>query len=297
MSHASLYALNIILALMMFGIALNLRLADFQRVVRYPKGVVVGLITQFLALPGLTFIATYYLPLPAEIELGLLLVASCPGGSFSNIMTYLAGGNAALSVTMTALASSLAAFFTPFNFILYSSLNPVTAPLMAEIAVPAEQIYAIVALVLALPLLLGLAVGRWQSDWAAKVEPGFRYASLAALYGFVAIAIWQNWQALQASALIFIWAVIAHNLLALGLGYGASRMVGLDVADRRAVTFEVGLQNSGLGLGIIFTFFADLGGMAIVAAGWGIWHLISGMTLCGLWNRGDRRQSATVESP
>lgn len=288
MSPASLIALNVILALMMFGIALSLRVDDFQRVVRKPKGALVGLLAQFIALPGLTFILTYYLPLPPQVELGLILVASCPGGSFSNIVTYLAGGNAALSVSMTAVASLLATVMTPFNFLLYSGLNPVTAPLMQSIAVPPEQIYTVVALVLALPLTIGLVVGKKYSDWAARVEPFFRYASLLALFSFVGLALVQNWAQFVAGANIFLVAVMVHNVMALTLGQTAARLASLSGPDRRAITLEVGLQNSGLGLGIIFTFFADLGGMAIVAAGWGIWHLISGMGLCGWWTYRDR---------
>lgn len=295
MSTSSLLWLNGVLALMMFGIALNLRWADFQRVVRYPKGVLTGLLAQFLLLPALTFVATMLLPIPAEIALGLLLVASCPGGSFSNIVTYLAGGNAALSVSMTAVASLAATVLTPFNFMLYASLNPKTAALLQSIAVPAEQLYVVVGLVLALPLSMGLLVGRLAPAWAIRMEPWFRHGSLLALFGFVALALATNWAQFIADANGYLLLVVAHNALALLLGYGAARLMQLNRADQRAITFEVGLQNSGLGLGIIFTFFSSLGDMAIIAAGWGIWHLIAGMSLCFWWQARDRKRA--VQEP
>jgi BASS family bile acid:Na+ symporter len=291
MSSSSLLWLNGVLALMMFGIALNLRWSDFQRVVRYPKGVLTGLLAQFVLLPALTFTATMLLPIPAEIALGLLLVASCPGGSFSNIVTYLAGGNAALSVSMTAVASLAATVLTPFNFMLYASLNPTTAALLQSIAVPAEQLYLVVGLVLALPLALGLVVGRLAPTWAVRMEPWFRHGSLLALFGFVALALASNWAQFIADANWYLLAVVAHNALALLLGYSAARLMQLTRADQRAITFEVGLQNSGLGLGIIFTFFGSMGDMAIIAAGWGIWHLIAGMSLCFFWQARDRKRA------
>ena len=293
MSSSSLLWLNAVLALMMFGIALNLRWSDFQRVLRYPKGVLTGLVAQFLLLPACTFAATMLLPIPAEIALGLILVASCPGGSFSNIVTYLAGGNAALSVSMTAVASLAATLLTPFNFMLYASLNPNTAALLQSIAVPAEQLYLVVGLVLALPLALGLVVGRAAPDWSVRMEPWFRHGSLLALFGFVALALANNWLQFMADADWYLLAVAVHNAFALALGYAAARLMRLDRPDQRAITFEVGLQNSGLGLGIIFTFFSGLGDMAIIAAGWGIWHLIAGMSLCFFWQARDRKRAQT----
>jgi BASS family bile acid:Na+ symporter len=291
MSSSSLLWLNGVLALMMFGIALNLRLSDFQRVLRYPKGVLTGLVAQIVLLPAFTFAATMLLPIPAEIALGLLLVASCPGGSFSNIVTYLAGGNAALSVSMTAVASLAATVLTPFNFMLYASLNPATAALLQSIAVPAEQLYLVVGLVLALPLALGLMVGRIAPAWAVRMEPWFRHGSLLALFGFVALALASNWAQFVADADWYLLAVVAHNAFALLLGFSAARLMQLNRADQRAITFEVGLQNSGLGLGIIFTFFSGLGEMAIIAAGWGICHLIAGMSLCFFWQARDRKRA------
>ncbi|MEO2267075.1 bile acid:sodium symporter family protein [Pseudoalteromonas sp. YIC-656] len=290
MSNASLLVLNTILALMMFGIALSLKAEDFKSVLRRPKGPLVGLGAQFILLPALTCVLTIIIPLPADVALGLILVSCCPGGSFSNIVTYLARGNTAMSVSMTGVASLMAAFLTPFNFMLYSSLNPETRELLQVIQVPSSSIFAIVALVLGLPLILGLLAGRTFPELARKVEPFFRIVSLVTLFAFVAIALTKNWEQFKLGASIFILAVVAHNALALTIGWLSARLMQLPKADVRAITLEVGLQNSGLGLGIIFTFFSDLTGMAVIAAAWGIWHLISGLGLCLTWHLKDKAQ-------
>ncbi len=284
MSQSSLVMLNLILAAMMFGIALSLTANDFKRVINQPRAPVTGLVAQLALLPLLSFILTLILPLSAEVELGILLVGSCPGGSFSNIMTYLARGNTALSVSMTAVSSIAATVVTPINFALYASLNPDTAALLTQIAMPLGNIFIIVGLVLGVPLASGLWVARRWPRFALQSQRYFRYVSLVILFSFVAIALISNWQAFVDGAGLFLAIVVVHNAMALGLGYVCARLVRCDHADTKAMTLEVGIQNSGLGLGIIFTFFADLQGMAIVAAGWGIWHLISGLALSRYWH-------------
>lgn len=290
MSQNSLLALNLILAMMMFGIALNLKLADFKRVLKQPKGPLTGLVAQFMLLPLLTWFLTLIIPMPAEVALGLILVSSCPGGSFSNIVTYLAKGNTAMSVSMTGVASLLATLMTPFNFMLYASLNPDTAKLLTSINVPASSIFMLVGFVLALPLALGLLCGKYWPAMAARCDGLFRIISLVTLFLFVLIALFSNWAAFVAGASVFLLAVVLHNAMALGVGFTSAKLMQLNDADTRAITLEVGLQNSGLGLGIIFTFFDNLTGMAIIAAAWGCWHLVSGMALCFYWQHQDQRR-------
>ncbi|WP_369743986.1 bile acid:sodium symporter family protein [Pseudidiomarina sp. PP-1MA] len=292
MSASSLLLLNGILALMMFGIALSLTPADFKRVALQPKGPLVGLFAQFVLLPLLTWIGISLVPMPAGIALGLLLVACCPGGSFSNLMTYLARGNAAMSVSMTGLASLAAALLTPLNFMFYASLNPHTNALLQSIDVSTADMLLLVLLVLAIPLLLGLWCGRRFPAFAQRSEGLFRVISLLALFGFAGIALAVNWQTFITGASIFLLAVIIHNAVALAIGWFAASAVHLARPEKRAVTLEVGLQNSGLGLGIIFTYFANQTDMAIIAAGWGLWHLISGLSLTLFWQYRDRRRSA-----
>ena len=135
MNSATLFTLNAVLALMMFGIALSLTTADFRRIAKQPVGPMVGMAAQFILLPALTCLLVWLIPMPSEIALGLLLVSCCPGGSFSNLMTYLSGGNTALSVSMTGIASLLACLLTPINFMFYAAINPRTHALLSDISV------------------------------------------------------------------------------------------------------------------------------------------------------------------
>ena len=281
----SLILLNLILALMMFGVSLSLRLEDFKRVVLSPIAPIAGLFAQFFLLPLATCLFTWALNIDPELALGMILVASCPGGSFSNIMTWLARGNVAVSVSMTAVSSLAAAILTPVNFAFYGWLNPHTREYLTKITIEPSSILILVLLVLALPLVLGMVTGRRLPDLVVRIQKPLRIFSLLVLMAFVAIAFSSNFALFLERFHSFFWLVVGHNLLALSLGYGMGLMLKLPVADRRAVTLEVGIQNSGLGLVILFTFFPEAGGMMLITAFWGVWHLVSGLTLSQIWAR------------
>ncbi|MBF2720059.1 bile acid:sodium symporter family protein [Psychrobacter sp. NG254] len=281
----SLILLNLILALMMFGVSLSLRLEDFKRVVLSPIAPIAGLFAQFFLLPLATCLFTWALNVDPELALGMILVASCPGGSFSNIMTWLARGNVAVSVSMTAVSSLAAAILTPVNFAFYGWLNPHTREYLTKITIEPSSILILVLLVLALPLVLGMVTGRRLPDLVVRIQKPLRIFSLLVLMAFVAIAFSSNFALFLERFHSFFWLVVGHNLLALSLGYGMGLMLKLPVADRRAVTLEVGIQNSGLGLVILFTFFPEAGGMMLITAFWGVWHLVSGLTLSQIWAR------------
>ncbi|MGP9558566.1 bile acid:sodium symporter family protein [Psychrobacter sp. AOP7-A1-24] len=281
----SLILLNLILALMMFGVSLSLRLEDFKRIFSFPVAPIAGLFAQFLLLPLATCLFTWALNIDPELALGMILVASCPGGSFSNIMTWLARGNVAVSVSMTAVSSLTAAILTPVNFAFYGWLNPYTREYLTKITIEPSSILILVLLVLALPLVLGMLTGRRLPDLVVRVQKPLRIFSLLVLMAFVAIAFSSNFALFLKRFHSFFWLVVGHNLLALSLGYGMGLMLKLPVADRRAVTLEVGIQNSGLGLVILFTFFPEAGSMMLITAFWGVWHLVSGLTLSQIWAR------------
>ena len=281
----SLILLNLILALMMFGVSLSLRLEDFKRIVLSPIAPIAGLFAQFFLLPLATCLFTWALNIDPELALGMILVASCPGGSFSNIMTWLARGNVAVSVSMTAVSSLAAAILTPVNFAFYGWLNPHTREYLTKITIEPSSILILVLLVLALPLVLGMVTGRRLPDLVVRIQKPLRIFSLLVLMAFVAIAFSSNFALFLERFHSFFWLVVGHNLLALSLGYGMGLMLKLPVADRRAVTLEVGIQNSGLGLVILFTFFPEAGGMMLITAFWGVWHLVSGLTLSQIWAR------------
>lgn len=282
---ASLVILNLLLALMMFGVSLTLKPADFRLVLTQPRTVFAGLFAQFLLLPAATCFATWFFGIDPELSLGMILVAACPGGAFSNIMTWLARGNVAVSVSMTAVSSLAATVLTPFNFALYGWLNPNTRDLLVSIAVDGKDIVLLVLVVLGLPLVIGMAVGRRFPGLAAKVEPPLRIFALLIFLAFVAIAFSNNYTLFVERFHTFFWLVVAHNTMALLLGAAMARLMRLNTPDRRAVTLEVGIQNSGLGLVILFTFMPNAGGMMLITAFWGVWHLVSGLTLACIWSR------------
>jgi BASS family bile acid:Na+ symporter len=215
----------------------------------------------------------------------MILIAACPGGNLSNIMTYLARGNTAISVSMTAVSTAAAVVMTPFNLSLWGSLNPATAPILRQVSLSPMDVFTTIFVILGIPLCLGLLLSRIFPSLADKVRKPFRVISFLIFILFVALALKANWEVFLHVIGLVVFVVLAHNALALTLGYVSGRIFGLPERDVRAVAIEVGIQNSALGLVLIFNFFAGLGGMAIIAAWWGIWHIISGLSVATFWSR------------
>ena len=280
-----LFIINAAIGLMMLGVALELKLDDFKRILVAPKAPLIGLAAQFILLPAFTFLLTLIINPPASIALGMILVAACPGGNLSNIMTYLARGNCAISVSMTAVSTVAAIVMTPLNLALWGSLNPHTADILRKVSLSPLDVFITVFVILGVPLCIGLSISRLFPTLAAKVRKPFKIFSLVFFIGIVAAALAINWQNfLNYVGLVFI-GVLIHNALALNLGYWAGRLCGLPEPDNRAVSIEVGIQNSGLGLVLVFNFFDGLGGMAILVAWWGIWHIIAGLATAFIFSR------------
>ncbi len=294
-SSENLLILNVILAFMMFGVSLSLTGEDFRRVLKRPDVPIVGLLAQFVLLPAATCLTTWFFEVDPEMALGMILVASCPGGSFSNIMTWLARANVAVSVSMTAISSLVAMVMTPFNFALYGWLNPHTRSMLTEIQLDSMNILILVVLVLGLPLLVGMMTGKLFPRFAAKAEKPMRVITLLVLLLFVGVAFSNNMDVFLATADRIVILVVLQNMLALGMGAFAGMLTGLPRQDRRAITMEVGIQNSGLGLAILFTFFPQASGMILIAAFWGVWHLISGLLLAWWWSRGHDREEGPCD--
>ncbi|MEY8839376.1 bile acid:sodium symporter family protein [Cribrihabitans sp. XS_ASV171] len=289
-SPASLTLLNAILAVVMFSIAIDLLPEDFRRLRRAPKPLIVGLISQFVLLPVLTF-ALVWLTVPRpSIALGLILVAACPGGNISNFITHRAGGNAALSVSMTAFATVGAILMTPFNIALWGGLYEPTREILRRTEIDPVQIAITVGLMLILPLVLGVTLNHRRPDLTRRLRRPMQWISMAIFITFIVLALAANWAFFLGYAGMVAGLVVIHNALALGGGWSIATLAGLSPFNRRAVTIETGIQNSGLGLVLIFAFFGGLGGMAVVAAFWGIWHAISGLALASLMSRTEATQ-------
>ncbi len=280
-----LLAINAAIGLMMLGVALELKLEDFKRIFIAPKAPAIGLAAQFILLPAFTFLLTLILQPPPSIALGMILVAACPGGNLSNIVTYLARGNCAVSVSMTAVSTAAAIFMTPLNLTIWGNLNPQTAQILRKVSLSPFDVFVNIFIILGIPLIVGLSVSHYFPSLVQKVRKPFKIFSLIFFLGIVAAALIANWQYFIRYVGLVFFGVLIHNALALNLGYWSGRLLRLSEQDTRAVSIEVGIQNSGLGLILVFTFFEGLGGMAIITAWWGIWHIIAGLTAAYIFSR------------
>ncbi|MGF2615994.1 bile acid:sodium symporter family protein [Rossellomorea vietnamensis] len=293
-SPASLNILNIVIGFIMFGVALDLKLSDFKRSFSTPKPILIGLTGQFLLLPAFTFLLVSLVnPLPS-IALGLFMVAACPGGNLSNFITYLAKGNTPLSISMSAVSTVIAIFMTPVNVMFWGSLYPGTESLIRSFTIsPADMLFTIF-LMLGLPLAAGMLIRYKYPVFAVKVNKVMKYFSIAFFILFLLAALVSNFTYFVEFVGMVVLVVFLQNLIAILSGYFTARLFKLPEGDRRAIAIEVGIQNSGLGLVLIFNFFDGLGGMAIVAAWWGVWHLVSGLSIAAFWSRRDPKPSQPV---
>ncbi|RIW14612.1 bile acid:sodium symporter family protein [Algoriphagus lacus] len=282
-SQGDLLLLNLALALIMYGVALDLRWEDFRYLIKNPKGFFLGVFSQFVALPFLTWVLISLVQPPPSVALGMFLVAACPGGNVSNFLTNFAKGNTALSVSLTAFSSVLAIVVTPLNFALWAGFYEPTSLLLREISLDIQEVFFTVGIILGIPLILGIITHHKAPKFAEKASKVLKPLSILIFAAFVVLAFAGNFELfLKYIGVIFLW-VLAHNFIALAAGFLTGKLGGLPLADVKTITIETGIQNSGLGLVLIFTYFEGLGGMAIITAWWGIWHLISGMTVASLW--------------
>ncbi|WP_402372033.1 bile acid:sodium symporter family protein [Isoptericola rhizosphaerae] len=291
-SPASMVALSVVLGLIMLGIALDTSPADFRALRRAPRAAVLALVAQLVLLPAVTFALTLVLGVQASIALGMILVACCPPGNVSQVLTHRAGGNVALSVSLTAVGNALYIVAMPVNIALWGSLHPTAREILTDVRLDAGAMLLDILLVIGLPFAVGLLFrARWPAA-ADRVHRPVRWVSLVALVGFIVAALAGNFSVFVAYVGVVLLAVFLHDAVALALGYLAGRAGRLGVREVKAVTFEVGIRNAGLGLGLVFAFFDGIGGMAVVAGWWGIWDIVAGLTLASVWARRSRLRAA-----
>ncbi|WP_298904620.1 bile acid:sodium symporter family protein [uncultured Psychroserpens sp.] len=279
-----LWVLNIALAVVMFGVALGISINDFKSLLRQPKPVLVGVLSQFVLLPLLTFLIIVVLKPQPSIALGMMMVAACPGGNISNFMTHLANGNTALSVSLTAFGTLLAILVTPLNFQLYGNLYEPTRHLLKSVELQPFELVKLVLLILGVPLLIGMYVRYKNERIASKISKVLKPLSIVVFVAIVIIAFSKNMDVFNNYIHYVLLIGIGHNFLAILLGFSVAKTFRLSFKNQKTLAIETGIQNSGLGLLLIFTFFSGLGGMAIMAAFWGIWHIISGLMISVLWS-------------
>ena len=292
---ATQQALNAVLGFLMFGVALDTRIEDFRRVLRMPIAVGVGIAAQLLLLPACTFGLTLILQPAPSIALGMLLVACCPPGNISNIITHRAGGNVALSVSMTTITNALNIVALPLNLAFWGHLHPTAAPLLRAVEVSPVEVGLHILLIIGLPFVLGIGCAQRWPALTARIKKPVGAASLVFLLILIVGGVAANWQYFLDYIGVVLLAVIAHDSLAYALGYGCAVLVGLKEYERRAMSIEVGIRNAGLGLVLVLGFFDGLGGMAIVAASWGILDIGIGLALARWWARRPAERTVFLE--
>jgi len=278
-NNDSIWVLNIALAFVMFGIALSIDWRDFKPVVLKPKALIVGVASQFLIFPLISFLLVLFLNPAPSIALGMILVAACPGGNISNFITHFSKGNDALSVSLTAIATLLAVVMTPLNLAFWGNLYEPTSVILKSVSVEPIEMVKLVGLILGVPLVLGMFIHEKFPLFAQRTSIVMKKLSLLFLIALIFLALGKNLEAFERYVMEVFWLVLLHNFVAFATGFSLAKWWGLSWKDTKTITIETGIQNSGLGLLLIFTFFDGLGGMAILTAFWGIWHLISGLLL------------------
>ncbi|WP_300676239.1 bile acid:sodium symporter family protein [Nocardioides sp.] len=282
---SQLTTLKIVIGAILFGIALDTKLVDFKTAFSRPWAFAVAIVAQFVALPAITFALTLVLQVRGSVALGMILVACCPPGNVSNILTHRAKGDVALSVSMTAVSNLIAIVVMPLNFALWGGWHPTGKNFLEKIDVTAWDLLSEIILVIGLPFVLGLTIRHLWPRAAAAAHPWVSRIAFLGLFAIIVIGLAKNWSVFTDYIGVVLIAVALHDALALALGWSIARISGLPPRAQRAMTFEVGIRNAGLGLLLVFELFGGLGGMALVAAWWGIWDIIAGLVVAQLWAR------------
>lgn len=288
---------NCILAFVMFGVALGIKLETFKDVFKKPKSVLLGIFLQWVALPAITCLLSIILNpfITPMVAIGMILVASCPGGNISNFMSAFSKGNIELSVSMTAITTIAAPVITPINFWFWGTIYCKFAAIKNDIPtleIPFMDMLEQILLILGLPIIVGIIFAHYFPNGAKRLMKPAQWLSIILFMGMVAVSLSQVLTALDQKWAVYIAilcalvVVIIHNATALSTGYFTARFAGVSVTDRRSLTIETGIQNSGLGLALLFNpaifdpaVWTNNGGMVIVTALWGVWHIVSGLTV------------------
>ncbi len=289
---------NIILAFVMFGVALGIKTSTFKEVFKKPKSVIVGVLMQWIGLPAVTFAVALALNhwITPMVALGMILVACCPGGNISNFISSLSKGNTELSVSMTAITTAFAPIVTPFNFWLWGTLYSHFVSVHSDIPVlviPFLPMLEQILLLLGVPILCGLLFAKYFPNATKRITKPAQVLSVLLFIGMVIVSFSQNFQIIVDNIFYIFFIVLLHNACALGTGFFGGKLLRLPEKDYRSLTIEVGIQNSGLGLIMLFNpaifppeiWHGHYGGMLIVTAWWGIWHIVAGLTVAYLFRR------------
>jgi BASS family bile acid:Na+ symporter len=295
LGQSSEIGLALTLALMMFSVALGLRTEHFRFFKKEPKVYFGGVIGQLILLPLLTLGLCFLIEPAPSIALGMILIACCPGGNVSNMLVLLARGNTALSVSLTATSSIAAAFITPISIVFWCSLYPPTSQLLTQVEFNTVSFLVQTSVILALPLVLGMTMARYLPRLSARIRSPLVILSSLGLLIIILSSSYKYLDQFIAIGVGLIGIVAVHNFCAFLLGFITAKLSGADEASKRAITFEVGIQNSGLGIVILLTQLGGLGGAAAVAGLWGTWHILAGLVLVMVFRLRGRTSASIVD--
>ena len=267
---------NYLLAIAMFGMGLTLKISDFKEIIKHPTDVLVGFVAQFTIMPLLAFILTKVFSLPTDLAIGVILVGTCPGGTASNIMTFLAKGNVALSVSMTICSTIFAPILTPFLTYLYAG---------QRVDVDIWGMFLSVFQIVLLPVLAGFIINYFFHKAVDKCKDILPLISIISIVMIVGSVVAANADKILASVGVIFIVIILHNLLGYGCGYAVGLIFRMDMSKKKALSIEVGMQNAGLATGLATTHFALYPMAAIPGAVFTIWHNISGAVLASIYSR------------
>ena len=263
-----------LLGIIMFGMGLTISGRDFAEVLRRPVNVGVGVASQFLIMPLLAVALTMIIPMPPEVAAGVILVGCCPGGTSSNVMTYLAKGDVALSVACTSVTTLMAPIVTPFLMLMLAS---------EYLPVDAWAMFQSIVKVVLFPLALGFAAQKLLPAFVRAAVPALPLVSVTGIVLIVAAVVGASKGAIVQSGMMIFAVVVLHNMLGYLIGFIAARLAGLDLAARKAIAIETGMQNSGLAAALATAYFSPL--TAVPAAIFSVWHNISGALVANILSR------------
>ena len=280
--------INTLLGIVMFGMGLTLKPDDFRIVFSHPKDVVIGTVAQFTIMPLLAYVLAVVFHLSPELTVGVILVGTCPGGTSSNVMTYLSKGDVALSVGITAVSTVLAPVMTPLLTYLYAGQT---------VDVNLLSMFLSIVQVVILPIVLGFLINHYFARFAERVTEVLPLVSTLAIVAIVGAVVSANAAKLMSCGLLIFCVVVLHNVLGYALGYGAAKLMKMDATKCRAVSIEVGMQNSGLATSLATVHFAQYPLATIPGAVFSVWHNVSGAILANIFlHRSERKNKAPKTS-
>ena len=268
--------INYLLMIVMFGMGLTMKLSDFAVVFARPRDVIIGCLAQFIVMPLLAFGLGKAFGLSNELLVGVILVGTCPGGTSSNVITYLSKGDTALSVGMTSINTLLAPFLTPALTYLY---------LRTTVNVDVKSMFVSIIQVVIVPIGLGLMINKLFGKYTQKISDVLPTVSVTAICLIVAAVVSHNSEKILSTGLVIFAVVILHNLLGYLCGYLIGVFFKMDLPRKKAVAIEIGMQNSGLATTLAGTAFPNLAMATVPGAIFSVWHNISGAILAGILNK------------